>query len=212
MRHITRYTSEHRLRLYGVRQGSMALRAGVIVVGLALFAMLTLSACASITNGVAKPPERAPTSTPTTQEHLATLIRRAIGSGVTDVVVTLDGQRQVATVMVTVGGETPRTSDQISAAQERVKQQCFLAQNTLWTSGIQLRKATVTILGPTRDDYADVIMQPYGAATLIASTAQTFSWSHLNADDAWERYDQVWLRPTYSPNQQYGAPPVTTPT
>lgn len=184
-----------------------------LVVLLALIVCIAANGCAPATGGNSAMAiaTATPTFPQTTQGHLAMLAYRAIGPTVQHIATTYDAQGRTVSVTATIEGKVPRTPAEIGASQERVKTLCFRAQRALWTSGVPLHAATITILGPTLDDFIDVITEWYGVALLTARTAQTFSWSSLSADAAWERYDQTLLRPDYAPNQHYGAPPAGTP-
>jgi hypothetical protein len=179
--------------------------AGVLGLALAVLICLIVSGCAATHSA------RTPAATPATvQGRLELIARQAFGNAVHDLAATYDAQSEALELTATLAGGVPRTEAEISAAQEHVKLLCFRAQRAEWTSGNPLRSVTVTILGPTLDDYADVTTGPYGAAVLTSTTAATLIWSSLSTDSAWQRYDRVWLAPTYAPNQHYGAPPAAT--
>jgi hypothetical protein len=182
-------------------------RAGVLGLALAVLICLVVSGCATTHSA------RTPVATPATvQGRLQLIARQALGDAIHDLAVTYDTQGEALELTATLAGGVPRTEAEISAAQEHVKLLCLRAQQAEWTSGNPLRSVTVTILGPTLDDYADVTTGPYGAAVLTSTTAATLAWGSLSADSAWRHYDRVWLAPTYAPNQHYGAPPAATAT
>ena len=108
-----------------------------------------------------------------------------------------DGQTASVTVTVTLGGAVPLTGQQISAAQEMTKSISLLEQQAMWGSGVSLKGVKVMVFGPTQDEYANIIAQPYGSSVLDAATAASFAWANLSADSAWDRYDSVYLRPTF---------------
>lgn len=108
-----------------------------------------------------------------------------------------NGQTASVTVTVTLGGAVPLTGQQISAAQEMTKSISLLEQQAMWGSGVSLKGVKVMVFGPTQDEYANIIAQPYGSAVLDAATAASFVWANLSADGAWDRYDSVYLRPTF---------------
>jgi hypothetical protein len=97
----------------------------------------------------------------------------------------------------------PAWRDHFSQAQIAAKLACYRTQAALWTSGVPLSKVTVIVLGQALDDYAGVITSAYAEADLIASHASGINWSSLSADQAWTRYDNEFLRPTYAPNWVY---------
>ncbi len=183
-------------------------RARVLGLALAVLICLIVSGCA--TTHSARTP--APSPPATVQGRLELIARQALGDAVHDLAATYDTQGEALELTATLAGGVPRTEADIQAAQEHVKLLCLHAQQAEWTSGNPLRSVTVTILGPTLDDYADVTTGPYGAAVLTSTTAATLAWGSLSADSAWQRYDRVWLAPTYAPNQHYGAPPAATAT
>ncbi len=108
-----------------------------------------------------------------------------------------DAQAAGVTVTVTVGGAVPLSDQQISAAQELTKAFSLREQQAMWGSGVTLKQVKVMVFGPTQDEYADIVAQPYGSAVLVAPTAASFVWASLSADSAWEHYDSVYLRPTF---------------
>jgi hypothetical protein len=182
-------------------------RACVLCLALAILICLVVSGCATTHSA------QTPASPPATvQGRLELIARLALGDAVHDLAATYDTQGEALELTATLVGGVPRTEADIQAAQEHVKLLCLHAQQAEWTSGNPLRSVTVTILGPTLDDYADVTTGPYGAAVLTSTTAATLAWDGLSADSAWQRYDRVWLAPTYAPNQHYGAPPAATAT
>ena len=182
-------------------------RARMLGLALAVLICLIVSGCATTHSA------QTATATPATvQGRLSLIARQALGDAAHDLAATYDTQGEALELTATLVGGVPRTEADIQAAQEHVKLLCLRAQQAEWTSGNPLRSVTVTILGPTLDDYADVTTGPYGAAVLTSTTAATLAWDGLSADSAWQRYDRVWLAPTYAPNQHYGAPPAATAT
>lgn len=166
---------------------------GMLLGMLALCALVVVTGCASATGG-----HGGPTATPTTQQRVAALAGRAIGNLAQHVETTYDAGSQTIKVTATVGA-----FPNVSTAQERVKVICFRTQEALWTSGISLREATVTVLGPLLDDYGDSITDAYGVADLMTATAARFEWGTLSADGAWNTYDRVWLRQSYDPYHSF---------
>ncbi len=183
-------------RISGAR---VALVAVLIVLG-------SLAACASTNSApgqhasktVAGCPVAASTAT---QDMLARRACDAIGGNLAQSAqsaqTVYDAQAASVTVTVTVGGAVPLTDQQISAAQELTKSISLREQQAMWESGVTLKEAKVMVFGPTQDEYADIIAQPYGSAVLDAATAAHVVWANLSADSAWGRYDSVYLRPTF---------------
>lgn len=174
-----------------------------------LIAFIGIGACASGPSAGAGP-QAAATATfspnPPSQDRLDRLARQALGAAGGHMETTYDARAHALALVATLDGVVPRAPTEIAVAQERAKALCFQAQRTMWTSGIAVSRVSVTILGPMLDDYADIISGPYGAAALDAPTAAHFDWAHLSADAAWDRYNSVYLAPTYAPNQHYSAP------
>jgi hypothetical protein len=183
-------------------------RALVVV---ALVALGSLTACAT-TNSASRQSARKTVAgcpvaaTTSTQDMLAGRACDAIGQlpqsaqstqSVQAVQTVYDAQAASVTVTVTVGGAVPLTNQQISAAQELTKALSLREQQAMWGSGVTLKNVKVMVFGPTQDEYADIIAQPYGSAVLDAATAASFVWANLSADSAWDRYDSVYLRPTF---------------
>jgi hypothetical protein len=180
-------------------------RALVVV---ALVALGSLTACAT-TNSASRQSARKTVAgcpvaaTTSTQDMLAGRACDAIGqlpqsTQVAQAVqLAYDTQAASVTVTITVGGAVPLTNQQISAAQELTKALSLREQQAMWGSGVTLKNVKVMVFGPTQDEYADIIAQPYGSAVLDAATAASFVWANLSADSAWDRYDSVYLRPTF---------------
>lgn len=139
-------------------------------------------------------------ATSTTQDTLAGRACDTIGrlpQSTQSVQTAYDGQTASVTVTVTLGGAVPLTDQQISVAQEMTKSISLLEQQAMWGSGVTLKDVKVMVFGPTQDEYANIIAQPYGSAVLDATTAASFVWANMSADSAWDRYDSVYLRPTF---------------
>lgn len=142
-------------------------------------------------------------ATATAQDTLAGRACDAIGhlpqstQSAQAVQIAYDAQAASVTVTVTVGGAVPLTDQQISAAQELTKTLSLREQQAMWGSGVSLKDVKVMVFGPTQDEYANIIAQPYGSAVLDAATAARFVWASLSADSAWDHYDSVYLRPTF---------------
>jgi hypothetical protein len=115
-------------------------------------------------------------------------------------IATAFGPDRTVTVTATVGWTAEISIGDVAQEQERVKTICFEEQRALWTSGIQLQRVNVIVLGPVQDDYADMILDAHARADLTAPTAAALHWAALDPDTGWERYDSVWLRATYQPH------------
>jgi len=180
-------------------------RATVVV---ALVVLGSLAACATTNNAPRQVANKTVAGCPvaattTTQDTLTGRACDAIGhlsqstQSAQAVQTAYDAQTASVTVTVTLGGAVPLTDQQISAAQGLTKTLSLREQQAMWGSGVTLKQVKVMVFGPTQDEYADIIAQPYGSAVLAAPTAASFVWANLNADSAWERYDSVYLRPTF---------------
>lgn len=173
---------------------------------LALTALTMLAGCGSAPSKTAirtPPAPPAPTATvpPTTAGRLTLLARQAVGQAAQQVDVTYSASDE-AVVDVTLAW-MPAWRDHFSEAQAVAKQACYQTQAALWTSGVPLSKVTVIVLGQAVDDYASVITSAYAEADLTASHAHAISWAALTPGQAWNRYDNEFLRPTYAPNWVY---------
>jgi len=167
-------------------------------------ATLLLLAMAAASVGCAARPAAGP-ATPTVdaaaaRQRLDGLARQAVADFTRQVQTSYDGGSRATQVTATVGWTADIGIGDIEKSHERAKAICFLAQRALWTSGVPLREATVTVLGPVQDDYGSQIIDAHAAAYLAANTSAGFAWGSLTADAAWDRYDREWLRPNYQPN------------
>ena len=177
-------------------------RAGVVV---AFVVLGSLAACATTRSAPRQVASKTVAGCPvaatsTAQDTLAGRACDAIGhlpQSVQAVQTAYDAQTASVVVTVTVGGAVPLTDQQISAAQELTKTLSLREQQAMWGSGVTLKDVKVMVFGPTQDEYANIIAQPYGSAVLHAATAASFVWANLSADSAWDRYDNVYLRPTF---------------
>ena len=182
--------------------------------GLAALAMLAalLAGCASAANTGGE--HASAKATPaTTQGHLAQRVEQAMGATARDVTLTYAPTTGVATVSMKLVWR-PAWKDDFAQAQAAAKDACFEAQSALWTSGVALQSVTVTALGQAPDDYDNMITSAYAAATLTSAHASAIQWATTTADEAWPRYDNTFLRPTYVPDWVYPPPAIQklTPT
>ena len=186
----------------------MSLRRFVVLVVATLLTLAALAGCsAAPSRGAGKTPAPltpTPTATvpPTTAGHLTLIARQAVGAAAQNVVVTYSQPDSSAVVDVTLVW-LPTWRDHFSLAQTAAKLACYQTQAALWNSGVPLSKVTVIVLGQALDDYASVITSAYAEADITSSHASAINWSSLSADQAWSRYDDEFLRPTYAPNWVY---------
>lgn len=175
-------------------------RAAVAVV---LLILGSLAACATTNSASHQGASRAtiagcaPTATATTQNALARRACDAIGGQAQSVQTIYSAPDASVKITVTIAGAVPLTKQQISTALELTKSISLREQRAIWASGVAFKEVKVTVMGPTQDEYANIIAQPYGSVVLDAATAAHFDWSNLSADSAWDRYDSVYLRPTF---------------
>jgi hypothetical protein len=185
--------------------------------GLAALAVLAalLAGCASAAMGASTSGKHASaTATPATmQGRLAQRVEQAVGATVRDVALTYAPASGVANVSVKLVWQ-PAWKNDFAQAQAVAKAACFQAQSALWTSGVALQSVTVTALGQAPDDYDNMITSAYAAATLTSARASAIQWATTTADEAWSRYDNTFLRPTYVPDWVYPPPAIQklTPT
>ena len=182
--------------------------------GLAALAMLAalLAGCASAasTGGEHASAKATPAAT---QGRLAQRVEQAMGATARDVTLTYAPTTGVATVSMKLVWR-PAWKDDFAQAQAAAKDACFEAQSALWTSGVALQSVTVTALGQAPDDYDNMIVSAYAAATLTSAHASAIQWATTTADEAWPHYDNTFLRPTYVPDWVYPPPAIQklTPT
>ncbi len=173
---------------------------------------LLLAGCASAATGSGG--HASATATPaTTQGRLTQRVEQAVGATARDVTLTYAPTSASATVGLTLVWQ-PAWKLHFAQAQAVAKVACFEAQSALWTSGMALQHVTVTVLGQAPDDYDNMIISAYAAATLTSARASVIQWGTTTADQAWSRYDETFLRPTYVPDWVYPPPAIQalTPT
>jgi hypothetical protein len=170
------------------------LRAVSLLLGAFLLALAACSTSPTVKN-------RAPAATPTAvvSGPLASVVAPAAGPLAQRIVTEYDTGAQQAKITLTVGA-----ARNVAEAQANVKALSFQVQRVVWGSNPALHEVKVIVLGPIRDDYANIIDDAYGVSDVFAPTAATLSWSALTPESAWSRYDSTWLRPSYSPNWLYG--------
>ena len=156
--------------------------------------LLAIAGCASST-----PPRVSAPPTPVVDGPLASVVRPVVGTQPQRISTSYDASTQQAKITLTIGA-----APTVQAAQAIVMMLCFQVQKALWASNPSLREVKVIVLGPIRDDYANIIDDAYGVSDMLAPTAAKLQWSAISPDAAWSRYDNTWLRPTYSPNWLYG--------
>lgn len=167
-------------------------------VGLLLAAfLLALTACSTSTATKGNVPAATPTAV--ASGPLASVVAPAASPLAQRIVTEYDTNAQQAKITLTVGA-----APNVAAAQARVMSLSFQVQKAVWASNPGLHEVKVIVLGPIRDDYANIIDDAYGVSDLFASTAAKLSWSALSPASAWSSYDSSWLRPSYSPNWLYG--------
>lgn len=176
------------MRLSRPLAANVLLCASLLVLGM-------LAGCASAPQAT----NPTPVPTPVIEGPLASVIRAAVESEAQRAVTSYDASAQVAKITLTVGA-----APNVATAQARVKALCFQVEKALWTSNPSLHEVKVIVLGPIRDDYANIIDDAYGVSDVFAPTAIKLAWTTLSPEAAWEKYDSTWLRPTYSPNWLYG--------
>jgi hypothetical protein len=179
-------------------------RRALLPVLLPALAMLLLTACAS--SSAVRAPTPTPTATPpsctiTTPADpaavLSNAVCRATPIDALSAQTTYDAHAGSVIVHITIRGTVPVTDDEIAGAQERAKVVTFEAQQAIWTSGVALKMATVAVLGPVQDEYDNYVNDVYSASYLGGATAAKIEWSTADADATWDRYDGVFLRPSF---------------
>ncbi len=199
-----------------------AFRRGPVVLLMALLGALALVGCAASSQAMRPTPTpllvRLPTATPIatpsdpTGQALLKTARSAVASDARSVGVTYDPRSRQLTVIVVIDGIVPDTDARIAAAYARVKALTFREQSDLWSSGLPLSQAQVIIMGPTQDEYADIVDQWYGIAVLTAPVARRIPWPNATPASAWALYDQTFLRPSFTVADDIVTGPAATAT
>jgi hypothetical protein len=173
---------------------SVRLRFACLLIGALVLAMAGCTT-SSLTKGNA--PARTPT--PVVSGPLASVVGPVAGSLAQRIATEYNTSTQQAKITLTIGA-----APDVATAQARVMALSFKAQQAVWASNPSLHEVKVIVLGPIRDDYANIIEDAYGVSDVFAPTAAQLEWSALTPESAWSRYDSTWLRPSYSPNWLYG--------
>jgi hypothetical protein len=173
---------------------ALALAVGIIAAGCAPF-----SGGGSSSGSAASPTAAARVApTPALQGQLAQTVYYAVwGLGVQRIETTYDAAQGSVKVQITLGGSVPNTDAKVAAAQELTKAFCLMAQQALWTSGVQLTEANVTIMGPVQEEYGGYQSGVYGTSVVKASTAHGIQWATAGVDDTWQRYDDTFLQSVF---------------
>ena len=174
-------------------------RAASLITGVVCAALLALAGCASATPPTSHVPAPTPTATPVLTGPLASIVGPLVSGRAQRIATTYDASARQATITLTIAA-----APDVNAAQERVMTVCYDVQKALWTSNPSLSEVKVIVLGPLRDDYADIIEDAYGVADVLAPTAAKLSWNTLSPQSAWSHYDNTWMRASYLPNWLYG--------
>ena len=170
------------------------LRAIILLLGAFL---LALTACSTSTAAKTSAPAATPTAV--ASGPLAGVVAPAARPLAQRIVTEYDTSAQQAQITLTVGA-----APTVTAAQARVMALSFQVQRAVWASNPALHEVKVIVLGPIRDDYANIIDDAYGVSDVFAPTAAKLSWNALTPETAWNRYDSTWLRSSYKPNWLYG--------
>lgn len=168
-----------------------------LATSLLLGVLFVISGCASSPQAQGGAPTATPT--PVIEGPLAGVVGPVAGSLATRITTSYDASTQQAKITLTIGA-----APNVTTAQARVMTLCFQVQRAVWASNPSLREVKVIVLGPIRDDYANIIEDAYGVSDVLAPTAAKIQWSALTPESAWSHYDNTWMRPTYSPNWLYG--------
>jgi hypothetical protein len=167
------------------------------ILALALLAAgicLGVAGCASpsqvVTTHATATAQGTPTATPTALEAL---ILRNLG-GQAQAVTTAPGTAPGSLVVtITISGTIPSDAAAIAAAHERVKTLCYLTLRAMWASMPPAGEVTITVLGPTLDEYANRTINLYGSTIVESRTGARLDWAQLTPDSAWALYDHVYL-------------------
>lgn len=175
---------------------------GLLVGGCAPFAgggQVTGAASTSAPAAATIAPTATPSLPPTTTVagRLAARTQQAVGSLGRAIDATYDASKEAATITISVSGGVPNTDAKVAAAYALVQRICSRAFPALWASGAPLREATVIVVGPMQDEYADIITDWYGVAVVNATTAQHIPWSSGAPTSDWGMYDQAMLRTSF---------------
>lgn len=170
-----------------------------LLLSVACLALLALAGCAGGASATSHRPSPTPTVTPVATGPLAGVVGSVVGGRAQRITTSYDASAKQATITLTIAA-----APNVNAAQERVMSLCYDVQKALWTGDPSLREVKVIVLGPLRDDYADIIEDAYGVADVLAPTGTKLSWGGFTPQSAWSRYDNTWLRPSYLPNWLYG--------
>ena len=170
------------------------LRAIILLLGAFL---LALTACSTSTAAKTSAPMATPPAV--VSGPLASVVVPAARPLAQRIVTEYDTSAQRAKITLTVGA-----APNVATAQAQVMTLSFQVQKAVWASNPGLHEVKVIVLGPIRDDYANIIDDAYGVSDVFALTAAKLSWSALTPESAWSSYDSTWLRPSYKPNWIYG--------
>lgn len=171
--------------------------AASLILGVACLALLALTGCASATSATSHGPT--PTPTPVLTGPLASVVGPVVAGRAQRIATSYDASSTQATITLTIAA-----APNVNTAQERVMTLCYDVQKALWTSNPSLREVKVIVLGPIRNDYAEIIEDAYGVADVLAPTGTKLSWNSLSPQAAWSHYDNTWMRASYLPNWLYG--------
>jgi len=160
-------------------------------------ALLAITGCSSSLQKQVYAPT--PSATPVIDGPLAGVVAPVALSAVQRISTSYDASIGQAKVTITVGA-----APDVATAQSRVMALCYQVEKAVWASHPSYHEVEVIVLGPIRDDYANIIEDAYGVSDVFAPTAAALQWSALTPESAWSHYDNTWLRPAYSPNWLYG--------
>lgn len=169
--------------------------AGVVVIAVVtIFVSVIANATQSPANSTTTVTTDTPTpttvsETPTPTFTVAQNVQAtAQGNATLDDKVTTQYDNSAHTIAVTV---TLSEAFDNNGYRVAVRSNCFDIQKAEWHNIHGLSQVTVNFLGPTVDAYGNKGTGGLGQCVLTSDTESKFNWDNLDADQAWNVYDQA---------------------
>lgn len=129
-----------------------------------------------------------PTPTPTPIQQLKQIVDATANGNTYEVTV-------IYRANVVIVNETVWAGATVTALD--CKQEIFNVQRVIWQQWASIgqpHEVNVNIIGPVQDKYGRVSHGTYAHSTILAISARLYIWQNLDADSAWDAYDEAFIR------------------
>lgn len=170
----------------GEKNQTANLVAGIITLLLIIACVVFVGS--AVVSGVQDAMKPVPTDTPapteTPQQHAERVVLAAA-----------PGEDKVTVVYSNGAVTVTDNMNPDTASKDWILEMGYDMQKAVWTSLLHPKSVTINFMGPVQDKYGHVSTALYASETLTAPTAAKFVWDNLTYQEAWDAFDQTWMRP-----------------